>query len=134
MNYTTYIIIGGVLQLGVLIAAALLPRVLDWKTNLPNLPKLQEQILRVYAFYICLMILALGLLCIVFADELLAGTVLAKALCFFVAVFWGIRLMIQLFYYDPSEHLSTPFLKAGYHGLTAVFTYQVVIFVGAGLI
>ncbi len=134
MDYTTYMIIGGVLQLGVLIAAALLPRVLDWKTNLPSLPKLQEQILRVYAFYICLMILALGLMCIVFPGELLAGTLLTKALCFFVAVFWGIRLMIQLFYYDPSEHLSTPFLKTGYHGLTAVFTYQVVIFVGAGLI
>ena len=134
MDYATFMVIGGILQLGVLIAAALLPKILDWKTNLPKLPKLQAQILKVYAFYICLMIVSLGTLSIAFADELLAGTVLTKTLCFFVAVFWAIRLIFQLFYYDPKGYLDKGFYRVGYHGLTAVFTYNVVIFTGAGLL
>ena len=134
MDYQVFIIIGGVLQLGVLLAAALLPRVLDWKTNMPKLPPLQAQIFKVYAGYICLMLIALGGMCIVFADELLEGTALTRTLCFFVAVFWGIRLAVQLFYYKPEGYLDRGFLRLGYHGLTAVFTYQVVIFTAAGLI
>lgn len=134
MNYATFMIIGGILQLGVLIAAFLLPKVLDWNTNMPKLPKLQAQIFKVYAFYICFLIASLGTMSIVFADELLAGTTLTKSLCFFVAVFWGIRLMFQLFYYDPKGYLDKGFYRVGYHGLTGVFTYQVVIFAGAGLL
>jgi hypothetical protein len=134
MDFSKFMVIGGILQLGVLIAAGILPIVLDWKTNMPKLPKLQAQIFKVYALYICIMILSIGGMCIVYADEMLAGTPLTKALCFFVAFFWGVRLMFQLFYYDPTGYLDRGFYRVGYHGLTAVFTYQVFIFAAAGLL
>ena len=42
----------------------------------------------------------------------------------FIAIFWGVRLVVQLFVFDASEFLTTWYFKLGYHVLTATFIYQ----------
>ena len=51
------------------------------------------------------------------------SSALARSVCAFIALFWGARLMIQLFLFDARPYLTSFALKVGYHGLTAVFTY-----------
>jgi hypothetical protein len=81
----------------------------------------------VYAGYVWLTIGALAAVCLLFASELAAGTTLARALCTYVAVFWGVRLVLQAFF-DARPHLTTWWLKAGYHTLTFLFIGFTVVF------
>ena len=60
---------------------------------------------------------------------LAAGETLeARSICAFIAIFWGARLVVQIFFFDASEFLTNWFLKAGYHVLTLTFVYQTVAY------
>ncbi len=87
----------GIGQLCVLIASALVPLRLDWRSSLRELPALHRQLFWVYGGYVVLSIVSLGLICLFNADELARGSGLARAFCAYAAVFWGLRLSLQPF-------------------------------------
>src|SRR5439155_1724679 len=64
-----------------------------------------------------------GLVSLLCPTSLASGAPLARAVCAFIALFWGLRLMIQFFLFDARPYLTNLGLKLGYHGLTVVFTY-----------
>jgi hypothetical protein len=115
--------LGGVLHFGILIASALVPHVLDWKAELQKLPRLLRQLVWVHGVFIVLTIVGFGTISILYADALAAGTPLARAVCGLIAVFWLLRLAVQFWVFDASPHLTSTFLRLGYHGLTLVFLY-----------
>src|SRR5438477_6932952 len=106
----------GCLQLCVLTASSLVPLRLKWQTSLDVLPRLHRQLYWIYGGYVVLGIVANGLIAIVCADDLASGTRLARFVCGYIAVFWGVRLSLQGFL-DVKEHLTTWWLHAGYHML-----------------
>lgn len=110
----------GVGQLTILIASALVPFQLDWKHELKPLSKLHRQMYWVYGGYIVLSIIAFALISIFNSEELASGSGLARAFCFYVAIFWGIRVILQTVF-DVQTHLTAWWLKAGYHLLTILF-------------
>src|SRR5262245_1505904 len=114
------IMTAGCLQLSVLIASALVPMRLQWTSSLAVLPRLHRQLYWVYGGYVVLAIVANGLICIVNADELAAGSRLARCVCGYLATFWGVRLSLQAFL-DVKEHLTMWWLRMGYHMLTLLF-------------
>ena len=89
------IFVAGLAHFAILIASALVPIRLNWKDDLATLPRLHRQLFWVYGGYIVLAIVALGLISIVGAAELAAETLLARLVCGYIAVFWGIRLGLQ---------------------------------------
>lgn len=107
-------------QLGVLIASAIVPFRLNWKSELAGLPLLLRQLFWVYGGYIVLSIMTLGTLCLLFADELAGGSGLARGVCAYGAAFWGIRLTLQPLF-DAGPFLTTWWLRGGYHLLTLLF-------------
>jgi hypothetical protein len=110
----------GVGQLGVLVASSLVPFRLDWKRELAGLSRLHRQMYWVYGGYVVLSIIAFGVISLVNADELAAGGRLARWFCGYVAVFWGVRLCLQPVF-DVKQHLTTWWLRAGYHLLSVLF-------------
>jgi hypothetical protein len=126
------IFIAGFCQLGVLIASSLVPLRLKWTTSLGSLPKLHRQLYWIYGGYVVLAIIANGLVCIINADELAAGSTLARCVCGYLAVFWGVRLSLQTIL-DVKEHLTEWWLVAGYHTLTLLFISFAVLFAYAAL-
>lgn len=126
------IFLAGIGQLSVLIASALVPLKLDWKTSLRELPLLHRQLFWVYGSYVVLSIVSLGLISLICADELAAGTRLARAFCLYAALFWGIRLSLQPFL-AANEFKTTWWLKAGYHVLTVLFASFTALFAYAAL-
>ena len=44
------------------------------------------------------------------------------------ALFWAMRLVIQLFFFDAKPYLRNTFLKIGFHGLTLVFVWQTAVY------
>ena len=113
-------------QLSVLVASALVPVRLDWRRALLPLPRLVRQLFWIYGGYVVLSIIALGVICILNADELAAGSRLARSFCAFATLFWGIRLSLQPFL-AAKPFLTTWWLRSGYHLLTVLFASFVVI-------
>ncbi|MBI3463469.1 MAG: hypothetical protein HY000_10490 [Planctomycetes bacterium] len=122
------ILVGGILHFGILIASAAVPQVLDWRQSLGKLDQLSRQLIWVHGAFIVLVIIGFGLLSLICAADLASGTTLARAVCSFIAVFWTCRLAVQFFVFDAGPFLKNWLLKIGYHGLTAVFLYQAVVF------
>jgi hypothetical protein len=128
----TAIILAGCAQLCVLIASSLVPVRLKWMTSLHMLPRLHRQLYWVYGGYVVLAIVANGLICIINAQELAAGSRLARCVCGYLAVFWGVRLALQTVL-DVKDHLSAWWLHAGYHLLTLLFAGFTAFFAIAAL-
>lgn len=116
----TLIFLAGAGQLGVLIASALVPFQLKWKTELAVLSRLHRQMYWVYGGYVVLAIAAFGLISLFNAGELANGSGLARGVCGYIAVFWGVRLALQGIF-DVKEHLSNWWLRLGYYALTILF-------------
>jgi hypothetical protein len=115
------IFMGGVLHLGILIASALVPGVLDWRRELDKLRPLMRQLVWVHGVFIVLTIIGFAVISLIAPRELASGTTLARAVCAFVAAFWLCRLGVQLFVFDARPFLTNAYLKLGYHALTIVF-------------
>lgn len=124
---TDLIFCAGVGQLCVLVASALVPVRLNWKADLQVLPRLHRQLFWIYGGYVVLAIIALGLISVTSAAELAQGTPLARCVCGYIAVFWGVRLALQVVL-EVKGHFTTWWLKAGYHLLTVLFATFTLIF------
>jgi hypothetical protein len=126
------IFMAGVGQLAVLIASALVPFRLNWRGELQCLSRLHRQMYWVYGAYIMLSIVAFAALSIFNSRELASGSPLARGVCAYVAVFWGIRVALQAVF-DVKDHLTTWWLKAGYFVLTLLFAALTIVYGWAAL-
>jgi len=129
----TLIMISGILHLGTLLGSAQVPRELKFREELPKLSPLLRHWIIVAGGYIVLDLIAFGVISLMFSHELSSGQPLARGICAFISVFWGIRLLIQCFLFDAKPYLRTLFLRVGYHGLTAVFAWHTLVYGFAAL-
>ena len=130
---STFILLAGVCHFGILIASALVPRVLDWRGELAQLNPLSRHVIWTHGAFIVLTIVAFGAISLANPRELAAGSGLARWFCGFVAVFWLSRLAIQLFVFDARPYLTRTFLKLGYHALTLVFAFLGTVYAWAAI-
>ena len=120
---TRMLLVGGLLHLAITSAGFTMTFVLDWRRNLGAVNALTRHIIWTHAGFVLMTIVAFGVVSLACAADLAAGSPLARAICAFIACFWGVRLVIQFFLFDAKPHLTNGLLKVGYHGLTVVFTY-----------
>lgn len=133
-NLQLWLTMAGIAHFGVLIASALTPLVLQWRTSLQALTPFLRKLFWVYGAFIFFTILGFGLLTCTQAAALASGSPLARAVCAFIGAFWLARLMVQFFVFDPGPLLSTALMKFGYHLLTVAFLAFVLIFGAAALL
>ena len=126
LEYAIYL--GGGIHFAILAASAMAPRVLDWKKHLAPLPAMIRQLFWVYGIFIVLMIVSFGALSFAFAPEMAAGNEAARGIAAVIAVFWGLRLAVQLFVFDAEEFLTTRLRRFGYEMLTVAFTALTAIY------
>jgi hypothetical protein len=126
------IFLAGAAQLCILIASALVPFRLQWTTELAVLSRLHRQMYWVYGGYVVLAITMFGLVSLFNARELASGSRLARWVCGYNAVFWGVRLVLQ-WILDVKEHLSRWWLRLGYYTLTVLFASLTLLYGFAAL-
>lgn len=119
--------LAGAGQLSVLIASSLVPLRLNFKRDLAALPTLHRQLYWTYGGYVVMGIVALGAISLACADELASGSRLARAVCFYGMLFWGVRLALQAVL-DAKPYLSAWWLTAGYHTLTVLFVFFTLVY------
>ena len=120
-------------QLLILIASALIPRVLDWRKNLAVLHPFLRKLFWVYGVFIVMVIIAFALLTFRHADAMVAREAIARSLCLFIAIFWGARLFVQFAVFDAQPFLTNWFYKTGYHALTIIFVFLTLVYGKAAL-
>lgn len=116
------------LQLLILIASALTPRVLEWRTNLAALHPFLRKLFWVYGAFIVMVIIGFSTLTFLHADAMATREPVARSLCVFIAVFWGTRLFVQFAIFDPQPFFTNWFYQLGYHALTVIFAFLVFVY------
>ena len=132
LTLSNLIFLGGFGQLAVLMASALVPFRLNWREELRCLKPLHRQMYWVYGGYVVLSIVALAMISIFNASELASGSGLARGFCAYVAVYWGIRVVLQALF-NVKGHLNAWWLRIGYVVLGLLFMSLTVIFGWAAL-
>ena len=92
----------GVIQIGDALVNLALPKPLRCRENLAKVSPMIRQVFLVHWFYVLLVLVMFGAVCLLCAPELAAGGPLAHVLCGGMAVFWGLRVPIQLLVFDKS--------------------------------
>ena len=80
--------------------------------------------------FIVLVLVAFASLCFGFAAELAGGGLLGRCLCGFLALFWGLRALMQVIHYNAEIKRRYPAFNLLFLGafvvLTAIFTLTAV--------
>ena len=76
------------------------PKYFNWKEELKQLSLINRQMMTVHTFFIAFVVFLIGLLSLVAANEL-TETKLGKMVSLGLGIFWGTRLVFQLFVYSP---------------------------------
>ena len=105
------------------------PKYFDWKNDLKDMSLINREVMYVHTFFIGLMVFLMGLLCIT-SSAALTQTKLGSTIALGLAIFWGIRLIVQFFGYS-SQHWKGKRFETIVHVLlsilwlyvTAVFFY-----------
>jgi membrane glycosyltransferase len=108
----------GILLMVLAIAHSIFPAYFKWDNELHRLSLINRQMMYVHTFFIALVLLLMGLLCVTSAHEIV-HTQLGKRLCLGIAIFWTARLLIQFFGYSPALWRGKR-LESGIHVLFAI--------------
>lgn len=75
------------------------PKYFNWKEDLKSLSLINRQMMKVHTFFIALVVLLMGLLCLFYATDLIESN-FGKTISLGLAIFWSARLFVQLFVYS----------------------------------
>ena len=128
------LLLAGAIHFAILIASALVPKVLDWKTELGKLPPFLRTLFWVYGVFIVLTIISFGTLTLLHADAMARGEPVARSVAAVIAVFWGARLTVQCFVFEARPVLTAAWMKLGYHALTVAFVFLTAAYACAALL
>ena len=90
----------GAVHVGIVAANIPLPRRLRVRERMAGVPRFLRQIFYVHWVYIVIVVGLFAALCFGFAPELAGASGLGRFLSAFMAGFWLLRIVLQLFYYD----------------------------------
>lgn len=108
MNWEFWVRAAGIGLLLIVVANFIAPGMLGYRENLARCDRFFGQVFAVHAAYIVLTVGAMGVFCLWKPGFFLEGGEVGRALAGFMAVFWGSRVVTQLFYYDRAVKRRYP--------------------------
>ncbi len=127
------IVAAGAIHFAIVGAAVYVPIMLDWRHALQPLDSFMRRLVWVYGLFIGLTVASFGVLSLTNAEALAAGGTLARTVCGVIAVFWIVRMLIQLFVFRRPAFVVGWFRSTGYYGLTVAFAYLIAVYAWAAL-
>jgi hypothetical protein len=103
----------------------------DWKKDAARLSPLNRQIFHVHTFFICLVLVLMGVLCLFYPQALVTpppATQLAKLVLAGLTIFWGTRLLFQWLVYDGALWKGNRLNTTVHIVFTLLWTYFTVVF------
>jgi hypothetical protein len=121
----------GIGHFGLSAGSLLIPKVLDWKSNLAGLKPLFRQMFWTYAAYILVINFCFGLVSVLGTSELLDHSFLAAGITLFISVYWFTRIVIQFAYFDRSDAPKGLIYTLGEALLVGLFIAFAVVYLAA---
>ena len=103
------------------------PSYFNWKNELSKLSLINRQMMWVHTFFIALMVLLIGLLCLTSAFDLV-NSKLGKFLSIGLAIFWTCRLFIQFFGYSSALWKNKSFETVVHVSFSVLWVYVSTVF------
>jgi hypothetical protein len=103
------------------------PRYFNWKKELKQLQLVNKQVMEVHTFFIALVVLMMGVLCLTISPDEIESP-LGKKVMLGLFVFWFLRLCIQFFWYSPKLWRGRRFETAVHIVFSILWTYLSVVF------
>lgn len=123
----THIKIVGYLLIVLALIHVIFPSYFNWKKELAPLSLINRQIMYVHTFFIALVVLLIGLLCLTSSTDL-TSTALGKKISIGLGVFWIVRLIIQFFGYSTKTWRGKNFETAVHILFIVLWTYLSLVF------
>jgi hypothetical protein len=119
--------IGAAGQFAVAMINLCIPRLMKWDHTLAEMPLLLREVFRVHVWFITITLCIFATVTWRFAAEMMTNPA-CRWLAGGIAIFWGIRTLLQLAFYSPShwrgkvkETVIHLILLAAYGGLALVY-------------
>jgi hypothetical protein len=103
------------------------PKYFNWKNQLAGLTLINKQMMYVHTFFIGLIVLLMGVICIYSADEIV-HTRLGQQLSFGLFIFWAARLFVQFFIYSAKLWRGKKFESIIHILFSVLWVYFTVVF------
>jgi hypothetical protein len=104
------------------------PRHLRWREELARLSLVNKQIFEVHAIFIVLVLAMFAVLLLSSSEALLEPTRLSRLLLGGLTIFWGLRMLVQWFYYSPATWRGNPMRTALHYGFSVAWIYLTAVF------
>ena len=122
--------VAGAIQLVIIAANFALPKKLRCRENLAKVSPMIREVFVVHWLYIVLVLGIFTTLCFWFAPELAGGSRLGRFLSLAMAIFWLLRVPIQLFFYDREIRRQNRLADVAF---LLTFSYLGIVFGAAAL-
>jgi hypothetical protein len=103
------------------------PHYFDWKNEFKNVSIINREMMYIHTFFIALMVLLMGVLCITSAEEIVA-TKLGQKVSLGLSFFWTIRFSIQFLGYSSALWKGKTFETIMHILFTCFWAYLSIVF------
>lgn len=117
----------GVLLIALALFHAWFPKYFNWKEELKTVSLINGQMMVVHTFFVALVLLLMGLLCLTCATELVQ-TKLGKIITLGFGIFWSMRLIIQFFGYSSQLWKGKTFETIMHVSFSLLWIYLSMVF------
>jgi hypothetical protein len=93
--------VGGIMAILVVVNLAV-PGRYHWREELSRVSLLNRQIFQAHTVFLILLLALFAALFAFYADALLEPTPLSRAVLAGLTIFWGLRMLMQWFFYSPA--------------------------------
>jgi len=132
MNHEIHLKVVGILMVALSIMHVPFPIYFKWQEELKSLSLINRQMMYVHTFFIGLIVLLLGILCLTSAHDLIS-TQLGKRVCLGIGVFWLARLAIQFFGYSSELWKGKKFETWMHVFFSLLWFYFSAVFIGTAV-
>ena len=128
LNLADLIYLSGIALICLSIGSLIIPKLLDWPSEINKMPRLHGQIFWTYAIYILGMNLFFGIVSLITSTALIDKSILATALTLYMFLYWLGRIFIQFFYFDSSQLPKKAIFTIGEVLLLIVFFFVTIVY------
>ena len=118
----------GLLMAGLVVLNLFVPRRFGWREELARVSLVNRQIWQVHTIFLIVTLALFSALLLTSADALVEPTRLARAILLGLTLFWGLRMLMQWFYYSPALWRGHRFNTAMHVLFSLLWVYVTAVF------
>jgi hypothetical protein len=122
----------GLILAALVVVNLFVPSRFGWRADMAKLSLLNRQIFQAHSVFLVLILALSSALLLTSADALLEPSRLSRAILLGLTIFWGLRMVMQWFFYSPDTWRGNRFFTAMHFVFSMTWIYMTGVF-GAAL-